>query len=185
MRVESKIMDEIICPECGRPNLVEAEKCWYCQVPLVDKEAKEDISEAVSESIAGQPDDKTTLNKSTGTEENGENLPEWLKRIRELKKADTPVEEVDQWQQEKLFPGLAQDTDKTTGRAQVISRPPRVNELPDPKPVIPKGQPMLDETPVENGPVKGVLSDDDVPLDKVEPGESENELPEGFTPLEH
>ena len=108
-------MDEIICPECGRPNLIEAEKCWYCQVPLV---SKEDDPDEQSEPDAQQAGEEAANNKSAASEENDENLPEWLKRIRELKKADTPVEEVDEWQQEKLFPGLAQDADGPAGRSE-------------------------------------------------------------------
>ena len=97
-------MDEIICPECGRPNLVEAEKCWYCQSPLV---SKEEVSEEFSETDAEQAGEDSAGSQPSAPQENEENLPEWLKRVRELKKADTPVEEVDEWQQEKLFPGLA------------------------------------------------------------------------------
>ena len=68
-------MDEIICPECGRPNLIEAEKCWYCQVPLVNqKDASEDLSEP-----GGQETGEEAANKkSPASEENEENLPEWL-----------------------------------------------------------------------------------------------------------
>jgi hypothetical protein len=178
-------MDEIICPECGRPNLVEAEKCWYCQIPLVEKNDNEDISEESSESITSQPDDKTTNNKSAGTEGNEENLPEWLKRIRELKKADTPVEEVDQWQQEKLFPGLTQDADKAASRIEASNRPQKIYEAPDPKPVIPEGQPLLEVTPAEENLDEEATPDIEVIQDEVEPGDSEDDLPEGFTPLEH
>ena len=175
-------MDEIICPECGRPNLIEAEKCWYCQNPLAKTE---DDLEEPSEHDAEQPSEMASNSKAPSVEENEENLPEWLKRVRELKKADTPIEEVDEWQQEKLFPGLAQDADKTPGKTETASRPPRVIELSDPKPVIPEGQPTLDEAPVENGPEEDVLQDDKVLPDEEEPGESDNELPEGFTPLKH
>ena len=175
-------MDEIICPECGRPNLIEAEKCWYCQVPLV---SQEDASEELNELDVEQTGEGTANNKSAVSEENEENLPGWLKRIRELKKADTPVEEVDEWQQEKLFPGLAQDADGPVGRSDTASRPPRVPLKPDPKPVIPEGQPMLNEAPAEKDPDEKILPDEGVSQDEEEPGDSENELPDGFTPLEH
>jgi len=175
-------MDEIICPECGRPNLTEAEKCWYCQAPLVNKE---NVREELSETTAEQTGVETTNNRSVATQENEENLPEWLKRIRELKKADTPAEEVDEWQQEKLFPGLAQEPDGPSGRAEVPSRPPRGYEKTDPKPMIPEGQPMLDEAPVEDEADEMRMTDDGAPPDEDEPGDPENELPEGFTPLEH
>ena len=175
-------MDEIICPECGRPNLVEAEKCWYCQVPLVNKE---DVSEELSETEVEQTGEEAANNRYAPSEDNEDNLPEWLKRIRELKKADTPIEEVDEWQQEKLFPGLVQEPDGPESRSEAPSRPPRGYEKPDPKPVIPEGQPMLDEALVEDDTDEMRMTDDGAPQDEDEPGDPEDELPEGFTPLEH
>ena len=175
-------MDEIICPECGRPNLVEAEKCWYCQVPLVNQE---DASEELSELDAEQAGEEIAKNRPSAPVENEENLPEWLKRIRELKKADTPVEEVDEWQQEKLFPGLAKEPDGPEGRSESPIRPPRASEKPDPKPVIPEGQPMLDEAPVEEDPEEETMPEEGDPQDEEGPGDPEDELPEGFTPLGH
>ena len=175
-------MDEIICPECGRPNLVEAEKCWYCQVPLV---SKKDVSEELSETEADEEGEEIANNRSSTPQDNEDNLPEWLKRIRELKKADTPVEEVDDWQQEKLFPGLAQEPDGPASRSEAPIRSPRASEKPDPKPVIPEGQPMLDEAPVESEPDEEMMPEESVPQDEEGPSDSENELPEGFTPLEH
>jgi len=175
-------MDEIICPECGRPNLVEAEKCWYCQVPLV---SKENDSEEFSDANAEMEGNDTAGSRPPAPAENEENLPEWLKRIRELKKADTPIEEVDEWQQEKLFPGLAQDADGPTTRSEPPSHPPRGYEKADPKPVIPEGQPMLDEALVEDDLKEIRMTDVGAPQAKDEPDDPEEELPEGFTPLEH
>jgi hypothetical protein len=169
-------MDEIICPECGRPNLIEAEKCWYCQVLLV---SKEHIPDEQIEPDGERTGDEAANNKAADLKENEENIPEWLKHIRELKKADAPVEEVDEWQQEKLFPGLAQEADGPAGRSESITRPPKVPEKTDPKPVIDEGQPTLDEAPAEKGQDEGIQNDEE------EPGDPENELPEGFTPLEH
>ena len=64
-------MDEIICPECGRPT-VEAEKCWYCQSPLV---SKEDDSEELLETPAEQTGEASANNSSAATQEKEENLP--------------------------------------------------------------------------------------------------------------
>lgn len=172
-------MDEIICPECGRPNLVEAEKCWYCQIPLVDEEDKHNVPEAASESNEDLSGVEIAKNKSAITEESEENLPDWLKRIRELKKADTPVEEVDHWQQERLFPGLKPEVNKTETNPAPASRPAKSYNAPSFKPVIPEGQPALEEAPSEDFP------DKELDKDEKEPDDSENELPEGFTPLEH
>ncbi len=175
-------MDEIICPECGRPNLVEAERCWYCQIPLV---SKENISEESSEADAEMEGNDPASSRSPVPEENEENLPEWLKRIRELKKADTPIEEVDEWQQEKLFPGLTQDADGPAARSEPPRHPPRGYERNDTKPVIPEGQPMLDGTPFEGDHDEKVITEESAAQDENEPGDMEDELPEGFTPLEH
>ena len=94
-------MDEIICPECGRPNLVEAEKCWYCQVPLV---SKEDVSEELSETDADRQG-KIREQQISRLEENEENLPEWLKRIRELKKRTHPSKKWTSGSRKNYFPG--------------------------------------------------------------------------------
>jgi len=172
-------MDEIICPECGRPNLIEAEKCWYCQIPLVNKEAGDNAPEETADNNTDLSNVENTKTKLADTEESDENLPDWLKRIRELKKADTPVEEVDQWEQEKLFTGLTQEIDTTINAPGTASRPVRSHGLPDPKLASSEGQPLLKETPAED------ILEEEVDPDKNEPDDSENELPEGFTPLEH
>jgi hypothetical protein len=175
-------MDEVICPECGRPNLVEAEKCWYCQVPLV---SKKNDPEEFSGSDAGMAGSETAGGRSEAPEENEENLPEWLKRIRELKKADTPIEQADEWQQDKLFPGLAQDVEEPDSRSGLPSHPQRGYEKANPKPAIPNDQPMLDEAPLEKDTIEKIIDEDDYSQDEEDPGVPDDELPEGFTPLEH
>ena len=111
-----------------------------------------------------------------GKEEKDENIPEWLKRVRELKKADQPVEEVDQWQQEKLFAGLAQDKKGNQEPAKPVSRPAKPSDAPAPKPVVPEDQPMLEEAPAS----ETTHADEE---EIIKPDGSEDELPEGFTPL--
>ena len=170
-------MDEIICPECGRPNLAEAEKCWYCQIPLVKSKGEDNQRKETSDPTADNPAVENTKSKFTGKEKLAEDLPDWLKRIRELKKADTPVEEVDQWQQEKLFTGLTPEKDKTTELTKVVRRPVRSHEEPDPKPTLPTGQPLLEEAPAEE---KSKNQDES---ENVESEHTDDELPEGFTPL--
>ena len=44
---------------------------------------------------------------------------------------------------------------------------------------------MLDEAPVEDDTDEMRMTDDGVSQDEEEPGDPENELPDGFTPLEH
>lgn len=95
-------MEDIICPQCGRPNLIEAEKCWYCQISLQDIKSSE-IENHSTDSIKGKlSSDEEVIPNSI--EEAEQEIPEWLKRIRELKEADQPPEENDpSWQQQDLF----------------------------------------------------------------------------------
>ena len=114
--------DEIICSECGRPNLIEAEKCWYCQFPLekpADKETKTDRgSEDEVDPQSGEQDQGIETSNTKGNEND---IPEWLKRVRELKKADQEDEEEDdEWRQEKLFGGV---TEEKPQRSQRKSEP--------------------------------------------------------------
>jgi len=95
-------MEEIICPHCGRPNLIEAEKCWYCQTAL--EENMGDSQE--NNPIVPKTDDDTVEHKIVPKDEmrTDQNIPEWLKHIRELKEADQPPEEKDpNWQQQDFF----------------------------------------------------------------------------------
>ena len=95
-------MDDIICPECGRPNLFEAEKCWYCQTNL--QEVKQSDMKCISEDKIEEVLDFPTHSDPLTNEEPEQNIPEWLKRVRELKEADLPHEEDDPgWQQQDLF----------------------------------------------------------------------------------
>lgn len=95
-------MEDIICPECGRPNLIEAEKCWYCQTSL------QDIKSSETESHSTVPIDGNISSNNeeifNSIEETEQDIPFWLKRVRELKEADQPPEEDDpSWQQQDLF----------------------------------------------------------------------------------
>ena len=95
-------MEEIICPQCGRPNLIEAEKCWYCQV-ILEKNTGE-----IQEKASDMPTKANGLAVKKIAQEDEklpiQDIPEWLTRIRELKEADQPPEEKDpDWQQKDLF----------------------------------------------------------------------------------
>ena len=95
-------MEEIICPQCGRPNLIEAKKCWYCQTAL-----EENIGESQeNNSVVPKASDDAVENQIVPKDEmqTDENIPEWLKHVRELKESDLPPEEKDpNWQQQDLF----------------------------------------------------------------------------------
>jgi len=74
-------MEEVICPHCGKTNLATDKFCHQCLKPLGAK------------------------NSSEGKDEyDTEEIPEWLKRIRELKRIDEEREkEKEKWRQQSLF----------------------------------------------------------------------------------
>jgi hypothetical protein len=170
-------MDEIICPECGRPNLSEAVKCWYCQVPLLRDDADASLLNVTRDSATGKSADENPTGNTPSRDDSTEDLPDWLKRIRELKKADQPAEEIDQWQQEKLFAGHAEEQEKPSDQPEYLRKISRSHTGQDPKPVIPQTQPMLEETPAEEE-----LENNDG-FTSLESDQADDDLPDGFTPL--
>jgi hypothetical protein len=171
-------MDEIICPDCGRPNLSEAEKCWYCQVPLVKNDSDTGSADQSPDTAAVKSSNESPTVKTPAGDDSAEDLPDWLKRVRELKKADQPPEENNEWQQQKLFAGQAEDTEESADQPEFLRRISKSHAEPDPKPVIPEGQPLLEEAPsVVEEPAAGNESAD------FESSQSDDELPDGFTPL--
>ena len=95
-------MEEITCPQCGRPNLIEAKKCWYCQAALEEKiwgsqEKIPVVPKAADDTVEKKIEPKDEMRTD-------QNIPEWLKHVRELKEADQPPEEKDpNWRQQGLF----------------------------------------------------------------------------------
>ena len=95
-------MEEIICPQCGRPNLIEAKKCWYCQTVLEENIRVSQENNPVIPKATDDSDEKKIDPKDK--KQTDHNIPEWLKHVRELKEADHPPEERDpNWQQQDLF----------------------------------------------------------------------------------
>jgi len=92
-------MDEIICSKCGKANLLSDNKCRYCQAPF-EKPKSENTTEPFEEV----------------------EIPEWLIRIRELKKLDEEREkEKEKWRQQTLF---GQNTDKQKQKNKVEEKKP-------------------------------------------------------------
>jgi len=173
--------DEIICSECGRPNLPEAEKCWYCQAllketspgDLVDEEAKV-IEELGIDGLSPA---------GLEPENNIENIPEWLKRVRELKKADQPEEEEeDQWRQQILFESQAKErsASKTSGsKPRPASKP---NEDKPESKIKEEEAPLFTHQPKDQEAASSQLETKDAGSEVTNPGDAE--LPDGFTPLD-
>lgn len=100
-------LDEKKCPVCGRPNLSQAEKCWYCQAPLEEQKETQQNSLLSEEELLDQSGEGSSFVQSAMEKESGDqadSTPEWLRRVRELIAAEKHDEEpVDDWQQQKLF----------------------------------------------------------------------------------
>ena len=181
--MNAKSTDEIICTNCGRPNLPEAVKCWYCQIPL---EKESESEEAVEEEA--QVPAETVQAEEAPTTKPEEEIPDWLKRIRELKEADHIDDDIeDQWQQQDLFNGpddAAESLDETEHKQQAKAKPqPAENAQPEVEepaqaasPDGDKSQPALDmqkkqeEKLVSNHPIQ----------DETEEGPPSEDLPDGF-----
>jgi len=186
--------DEIICSACGRPNLPEAVKCWYCQ-EILERQAhpSEDGMPPIS---ATDQDD--AVKRADGYELGADTpeavIPDWLKRIRALKEADQKKEEErSRWQQNVLFSSSVSKEPKEAAnvrREPRKRRPPHVQQTApqtpvDEKAVItnPAEQQQPDLPAQENNPTQVELnSEDDMP-DASEKGSLED-LPDGFVPFE-
>lgn len=92
-------MDEIICSKCGKANLLSDKKCRYCHAPFVNSESD----------LAAKPLEEVEI-------------PEWLKRIRELKILDEEREkEKEKWRQQTLF---GQNNDKQKQKNKMEEKKP-------------------------------------------------------------
>ena len=181
------MIDEIICQECGRPNLQGAEKCWYCQSPIPQLQASEESTpdEAPSENLdnSAQGTETETGQKNIVVEE----VPDWLKRIRALKAKEMEEQEAERirWQQQALFAAnqAQSSTRKKEPKRQAARRSvekpaqPEDGEISDQPPELPEEPPASHPRVSEqrNGTAPTASSNDDLP-----PGD----LPEGFIPLE-
>jgi hypothetical protein len=180
--MEAKKTDEIICTNCGRPNLAEAEKCWYCQTPLVKEESTGmDDSDAADTPLDANP--QPAHKEPAQAPENEEDIPEWLKRVRELKAQDFPEEEeTDQWQQQGLFVGEeqkppvkpAQKAPKAEGEpSKVKEKSGKAEKIEEPAQGAP--QPALDIQPKS----EAQKEEDVQEIEENEEPPSED-LPDGF-----
>jgi hypothetical protein len=168
--------DEILCSSCGRPNLKEAVKCWYCQMDLEKPAKEENDGEPLSEDRRLEEDQQSDAYSDRTQSEASEDIPEWLKRIRELKKADQQAEEEkDQWQQQRLF-GTPES--KRSGKPHKKESTNPAHQKPDKTqdPLDEDKQPHLEEKPPEEKPAG--KAQPEIEDDEIEP--STEDLPEGF-----
>lgn len=173
--------EEIICSECGRPNLPEAEKCWYCQT-LLKETSQGDPGDEEAKTIEELGIDEVSP-AELEPEKNIEDIPEWLKRVRELKKADQPEEEEeDQWRQQILFESQV----KEKSASKPLGSKPRPASKPyEDKPesaLKEDGQPLFIHQSKKHEAESSQFETDDTELDETDQGNAE--LPDGFTPLD-
>ena len=172
-------MDEIICSECGRPNLVEAVKCWYCQEPF-EKRIKE-------EKMGGDSNpDQPKKNNPDHTGQEGvqkpqKEIPDWLRRVRELRQSDEETEEQkEQWQQEVLFNA---QKDSKRGKRDNINSINQTNRSSSQK------KSSVTDTSIQEPLIKQSDTGQSVGTTNQnvqtheEPPEDPEDLPEGFTRL--
>lgn len=180
----TSIMEEIICQACGRPNLPGAKKCWYCQEAL-EKPGEGGAGQAAPDEAGSLQPDAWNLKAEqppvhpAQPEEITSEIPEWLQRIRELKKAEQPPEDdQDRWQQQRLFTlGAAPDED-----APAESRPKRSSH-PAPRPRRPE-EPGPKPAPAASLPLEPVRESADEAAAQTNPeGDLSDDLPDGFTPI--
>ena len=165
-------MDEIICPECGRPNLLEAIKCWYCQSALEKVKEKKPKMHDTDENIIK----KEEVSQKKPQEEN--NIPEWLKRVRELKAADQPPDEDPNWHQNDLFP-----TEKETQKQQMKDKTQSAQKKStSTKKTVRRSQKKKKE-PSPTDLIKGGKERKRAQNSKKSPDQSPDELPEGYIKL--
>jgi hypothetical protein len=148
-------MDEVICPHCGKKNTSVDRFCHQCLKPL-----RLSPSDKVNESQAG------------------EEVPEWLKRIRELKRADEERErEKEKWRQQTLF-GQNGDAkkgkDASTEKKNVTPQSTSERKQPSIK------QPSPFHPPINIEQKNSTSSNQTAAHTNQDDGKS---LPEGFLPL--
>ena len=174
-------MEEIICPQCGRPNLIEAEKCWYCQA-ILEKNAGENQEKASS--LPTETDGQAGVAQEDEKQPD-KDIPVWLTRVRELKEADQPPEEKDpNWQQQTFFTSeKKQKKQKTQGKKQPSTKEKAVhhntkNKKTDGQLLITEEQKRPKQEPGAGDQEKRAMEKQNKDSESLS-----DELPEGFTKL--
>lgn len=186
------MMDEIICPACGRPNLAEAVRCWYCQEMLeTQSQPDEDAEPILAASDEADATHQEGRQEPADAEASEEEIPEWLKRIRSLKEAEMKEEEQrSRWQQQALFSGGAPKERKPGARREPRKRSPQ--PVPQTAPEEPAGDqpesaippdaqpdlPAQEDRPIQTAPANGGADAEAAQIDTTE------DLPDGYVPFD-
>jgi len=169
-------MDEVTCPRCQGLNPVTASTCRFCHAPL-----KKTIPTPQDPTgIFGNLTSTTPQPSSSDEEDN--NIPEWLKKVRALKKADEEKErENEQWRQQSFLnpDGNATTKSKTTSSA-IKSKPSKKKH-----PSSVEGEPNRPHTTpkAETDSISPEAESKSNPAAEKDSTDENDNLPEGFTPL--
>lgn len=170
-------MDKVRCPRCQGLNPATALTCRFCHSSL-----KKNIT--TSQNTTGVFSNSASTNpQPSSPDEDENNIPEWLKKVRELKKADEEKErEKEQWRQQSFLnpDGNAAAKSKTTSSA-TKSKPTRKTHSSSNE-----GNPTQPHT-TPKGETNSILPETEKKSTPSEGNDSLNEndnLPDGFTPIE-
>jgi len=154
--------------------LKEAVKCWFCQAVF---ESENDQNEPIDKQGEIAQNEKEHFQDQEA--QSGEDIPEWLKKVRALKAADQPKEEEKpDWEQHDLFPTSDEPKRSRLNKQSLKKAKKKIARI-----KIPDQEKQLD---MEE---KGVLKDNKdlastTSTDhKDEPDTFSDELPEGFTKI--
>lgn len=185
--MQSNDTEEILCANCGRPNLPEATKCWYCQSLLNENAGDEPHG---SEGAGNQPPElieRPPAVKPAPPQGSVEDIPDWLKRIREKEQKDREeLEARDQWQQQALFgnsaPSESSEPSLPSRKKETRRKEPEETFKPVEK-EIPAAQPLPDPAPPLMPPVQTKTAEAKIEeiADAAEnPDGQSSDLPDGF-----
>jgi hypothetical protein len=169
-------MDEVTCPKCQGLNPATALTCRFCHSPLTK-------NILTPQSTAGILGNSTSTNpQPSSPDENENNIPEWLKKVRELKKADEEKErEKEQWRQQSFLnpDGNPAAKSKTTSSATKSKPSKKIH------PSSVEGEPTQPHTTpkAETDSISPKAESKSNPAAEKDSPDENDDLPEGFTPL--
>jgi hypothetical protein len=159
-------MEDLICPECGRPNLGEAKKCWYCQTVLI--RAENHAGAFVESEYEAHTAQDTSLDPDPIEPEPEADIPEWLANIRrKIEVEQGPQEELPYWKQKDIF----------GGEKQLKPKPVKEKK----PPIVPDKNPQQSDQDVEED--SEPIAEEDLDHSEMDDEHLSDELPDGFIKL--
>ena len=167
-------MNEVICPRCQGVNVATALVCRYCHASLGKTHPFPSNPKNTS---------RDNLPSSPTTPENQEDeaIPEWLRRVRELKKADEEKErERERWRQQSFLTPESNASKKSkTTPSETKNKTSKKIHSPSIDVESAKSQKLVKETSSPALETEGKSNKSN----REDPSDENDNLPEGFTPL--